>query len=68
MKIVEYAMKLAPLGVFAIIFQTLFRSGAGVLWALGLYEAEGPPQVLARLDVAAGRDQDLRHARAAPPA
>jgi len=29
---------------------------------------ECPPQVRERLDIAASRDQDLRHARAAPPA
>lgn len=37
MTIVGLAMKLAPLGVFAIVFGTLFEHGAGVLRALGWY-------------------------------
>jgi DAACS family dicarboxylate/amino acid:cation (Na+ or H+) symporter len=39
MKIVQYAMKLAPFAVFAIIFNTAFTFGTGVFASLFLYVA-----------------------------
>src|SRR4029453_14602697 len=37
MRIVQFAMRFAPLAVFAIIFNTVFTFGAGVLSSLFLY-------------------------------
>lgn len=39
MKIVEYAMRLAPIAVFAIVFQTAYKHGLGVLASLAFYVA-----------------------------
>lgn len=39
MKIVEYAMRLAPYAVFAIIFNTAYRHGFGILTSLFFYVA-----------------------------
>ncbi len=39
MKIVDFAMALAPFGVFAIVFNTLFRLGAGILGSLAFFVA-----------------------------
>lgn len=39
MKIVEYAMRLAPYAVFAIVFQTAYKHGLGVLASLAYYVA-----------------------------
>ena len=37
MKVVGVAMKLAPLAVFAMIFQNISKLGLGMLWNLGAY-------------------------------
>lgn len=39
MQLVDFAMRLAPLGVFAIVFGTLFQHGVGVLLPLFKYVA-----------------------------
>lgn len=37
MWIVDQAMKLAPLAVFALVFQSTFKFGGQILWSLGFY-------------------------------
>lgn len=37
MKIVDFAMAIAPIGVFAIIFNTIFKFGSGILASLAYY-------------------------------
>lgn len=37
MEVLHFAMKLAPFGVFALVFNTIFIAGAGVLWSLFLF-------------------------------
>lgn len=37
MKILNFAMYLAPFGVFALVFNTIFTVGYGILWSLLLY-------------------------------
>lgn len=37
MKIMDFAMKLAPFGIFALVFHTVFRFGYEILFSLGLY-------------------------------
>jgi len=37
MTIVGWAMKLAPIGVFSIVFGTLFKNGSGILASLAMY-------------------------------
>jgi DAACS family dicarboxylate/amino acid:cation (Na+ or H+) symporter len=37
MKVITFAMKLAPIGVFALVFNTVFKSGTGVLNSIFLY-------------------------------
>lgn len=37
MKIIDYAMVIAPFGVFAIVFNTIFNFGLGILLSLFLY-------------------------------
>jgi len=39
MKIIEFAMLLAPVAVFALIFNTVFNSGLDILKSLGLFVA-----------------------------
>jgi DAACS family dicarboxylate/amino acid:cation (Na+ or H+) symporter len=34
MQVIEFAMKLAPIGVFAIVFGTIFKHGSGILGSL----------------------------------
>jgi DAACS family dicarboxylate/amino acid:cation (Na+ or H+) symporter len=37
MRVIGFAMRLAPLGIFAIVFGTVFKHGSGILGSLGLY-------------------------------
>jgi DAACS family dicarboxylate/amino acid:cation (Na+ or H+) symporter len=37
MQILQFAMILAPLGVFALVFNTLFNAGYKIMWSLILY-------------------------------
>ena len=37
MQILQFAMALAPLGVFALVFNTIFTVGYGILWSLLLF-------------------------------
>lgn len=39
MKIIDFAMAIAPIGVFAIVFNTLFKFGEGILTSLFFYVA-----------------------------
>ena len=37
MQILQFAMALAPIGVFALVFNTIFSVGYGILWSLLLF-------------------------------